>query len=236
MTAQRLSDLLRLARTRRATRDFEPHDVPEATLRQCLDAARWAPSGYNLQPTHFIVVRDAAQRKRLRWACFDQRQLEEAPAVVVFAGHKHAASEHFETVLSMDREAGATNDHYEQLLQKYVPLAFNTGPLGFGWAWKALAPLGRYLGAAVPSIPAVHRRYWLAKQTALAAMNFMLAAHAAGLASCPMEGFDERRVRQVLNMPRPAVPIVVVPVGYPAKRPRVKTRLPADHLVHWERW
>jgi len=38
----------------------------------------------------------------------------------------------------------------------------------------------------------VHRRYWLAKQAGLSAMSFMLAATAAGLATCPMEGFSDR--------------------------------------------
>jgi nitroreductase len=82
----------------------------------------------------------------------------------------------------------------------------------------------------------VHRRYWLAKQVGLSAMNFMLAAHAAGLASCPMEGFDSRRVGRVLGLPSHVEPMLVVPVGYAATSNQIKTRLPLSQLVHRECW
>ena len=36
---------------------------------------------------------------------------------------------------------------------------------------------------------------------AAAAMVFMLAAHAEGLGTCPMEGFDESRVKRLLRLP-----------------------------------
>lgn len=231
-----LSDLMPLIQRRRATRRFTDRDVPDATLDELLDAARWAPSGYNLQPTHFVVVRDATRREALRAACMDQGQITEAPAVVVFCGDRRVAYRHFEHVIRRDKEAGAINEEYETLLRKFVPLAFHTHPLGLNWLWKAtLPPLVRYV-APVPSLPAVNRRYWLAKQAALAAMNFMLAATAAGLATCPMEGFDELRVSRLLKLPAAVLPILVVPVGYAADDQAIKTRLPADRLVHREAW
>ena len=67
-------------------------------------------------------------------------------------------------------------------------------------------------------------------------MNFMIAAEAAGLATCPMEGFDERRVQKALGIPRHYLPILVTPVGYSAEGDPAKTRLPLEHLVHRDRW
>lgn len=166
----------------------------------------------------------------------NQNQVTETPVTVVFCGDKRVAYRHFVHVLRHDKEAGAIDVEYETLLRKFVPLAFHTHPLGLGWLWKAtLPPLARF-AVPVPSIPAVRRRYWLAKQAALAAMNFMLAATAAGLATCPMEGFDERRVARVLKLPRSVLPIIVVPVGYTADDKTVKTRLPLERLVHREVW
>ena len=40
-----------------------------------LEAARWAPSGFNLQPTQFVVVVDADLKKSLRSACMNQIQM-----------------------------------------------------------------------------------------------------------------------------------------------------------------
>ncbi len=237
METDDLKAFLELAKSRRSVRDFADQGVlPAGVIEQLLEAARWAPSGYNLQPVHFVVVTDPDQKAALRQACMDQRQVSDASAAVVFVGDRDVVKHHFDGVLSMDLEAGAVNSEYERLLRRYVPLAFSTGPAGLGWLWKAtLAPLMGWF-AAVPSMPAVHRRYWLAKQVGLSAMNFMLAAQAGGLATCPMEGFDTRGVRRVLGLPRGMEPMLVVPVGYAAKTDLTKTRLPLASLVHNERW
>jgi len=231
-----LQNLLALAQARRSTRHFTDAPLPDDTMRQLLEAARWAPSGYNLQSTHFVVVTDPAKREALRGACMNQRQITEAPTTVVFTGDKQVMHANLQRVLQMDRDAGATNEKYESLMRKMVPLAFETGPMGLGWLWKAALPPVAGWFTPMPSIPAVKRRYWLAKQAALSAMNFMLAAEAAGLATCPMEGFDERRVRRVLGIPRRHLPIIITPVGYAADTDQTKTRLPLNELVHHERW
>ncbi len=44
------------ARTRMSCRAFLDTPVPEETVREILDAARWAPSGGNLQPWHVHVL------------------------------------------------------------------------------------------------------------------------------------------------------------------------------------
>lgn len=226
----------RLARSRRATRHFLPDPIPPGLLDRLIETARWAPSGYNLQPTHFLVVTDPTIRRRLRSACMDQAQIEEAPAVLVLCGDRCVARNHFENMLRLEREAGASTPEYEAKLRWVVPLAFNVGPLGLGWLWKAiLIPLARII-RPVPEIPAVHRRFWVVKQVMLTAMSLMLAAESAGLSTLPMEGFDERRVRRVLGIPRTCVVPVVIALGYARPQPRTKTRLPIETLIHREKW
>src|SRR5438874_9616367 len=82
--AERL--LSEVVRERRATPHFEPTPVPDEDLRQILQAGLSAPSGFNLQPWRFIVVRDAEQRKRLRPAVHNQLKIEQAPVVIVACG------------------------------------------------------------------------------------------------------------------------------------------------------
>ncbi len=230
-----LDDFEKIALDRRAVRNFKPDPLPDGLLERLLTIAHWAPSGYNLQPTNYVVVTQPERKKALRTACFWQRQIEEAPATVVFTGDKHVYRNNFERMIECERQAGILHEKYEQSLRKFVPLAFETGPMGLGWAWKCAAPLAARF-RPIPSIPAVQRRYWLSKQVALCAMNFMLAAKAAGLGTVPMEGFDERRVRQVLSIPRSQIVVLVVPVGYPADQDLKRTRLPLKEFVHWEKW
>ncbi len=231
-----LDTLEHLIKARRATRHFRPDPLPEGVIDRILDAARWAPSGYNLQPAHFTVVTDSSIKPALHRACMNQAAIEEAPAIIVFTGDRHVAANHFESSLRADRQAASMTDEYERALYKYVPLAFQRGPLQLNWLWKAtLIPVIR-LATPVPQMPAVHMREWLTRQVMLAAMNFMLAAEAAGLNTCPMEGFDERRVRRVLNIPRSHVVVMISPLGYTATPGQTKSRLPLDRLVHHDRW
>lgn len=236
MDTQGLQTFLELARTRRSVRDFLPDPVPAEVIDQLLEAARWAPSGYNLQPVHYVVVTDPDRRQALRKASMNQRQIAEAPAVVVLVADRHVAKRHTDRVLAMDVEAGAADDTYRALMRKFVWLAFATGPAGLNWLWKALlAPPMRWF-VAIPNMPAVHRRYWLGKQVGLSGMNLLLAAHASGLAGCPMEGFDTRRVTKALKLPRGLEPMLMVPIGYPARTDLKKSRLPLADLVHRETW
>lgn len=234
--ADALAEFEGLVQRRRAVRNFRPDPIPDPVLERLLDAARWAPSGYNLQPTHFYVVTDPALKQRLFEPCMKQRQVLDAHATVVFSGDRRVAANHFAAVLAAERAVGSISPEYEAMLRKYVPLAFGQGPLGLGWLWKAvLAPL-MSLAMPLPSIPAVHKRYWLAKQVCLSAMVFMLAAEAAGLATVPMEGFDERRVKRALGIPRWHVVPVLAPVGYAADVKLKKSRLPLAGMTHWNRW
>ena len=52
------------------------------------------------------------------------------------------------------------------------------------------------------------------KTTALACQNLMLALTAQGLGSCPMEGFDEHRVKKILGLGRGTQIVMVIGTGF----------------------
>ena len=55
-------------RKRRTVRDYAARGVPKAVLESCLATATRAPSGANLQPWHFTVIRDPAIKREIRKA------------------------------------------------------------------------------------------------------------------------------------------------------------------------
>ena len=71
---------------RYSVRAYEDTPVEQEKLDRILDAARLAPSGANHQPWKFVVVRDAATRKKLAPACNDQAFVAEAPVVIAGVG------------------------------------------------------------------------------------------------------------------------------------------------------
>lgn len=56
------------ARLRRTVREFSSDDVPDAVIALAIEAASLAPSGANMQPWKFVVVRDPAVKREIRIA------------------------------------------------------------------------------------------------------------------------------------------------------------------------
>ena len=76
-------DFWETVRGRRSVRKYDPgKEVSEKELRMMLETASEAPSAGNLQPWHFVVVRDASAKEQLAQAALGQTFLTAAPIVV----------------------------------------------------------------------------------------------------------------------------------------------------------
>jgi nitroreductase len=75
--------------TRRSVRAYKPDPVPDEVLRRVLDGARMAPSANNLQPWHFIVVRDQTTRRNLADLAAGQTFVGQAPVIIVCCGKRY---------------------------------------------------------------------------------------------------------------------------------------------------
>jgi nitroreductase len=62
----RYEDLLDLVKSRRTVRAFKPDPVPEELVNKMLEVARWAPTGFNMQPMEFLVVEDPELRRAIK--------------------------------------------------------------------------------------------------------------------------------------------------------------------------
>lgn len=56
---------LKLAKARKSTYEFSNKPVKKELIKQILEAGRWAPSCANVQPWHFIVVRNKKMISRI---------------------------------------------------------------------------------------------------------------------------------------------------------------------------
>ena len=75
-------DVLEAIKTRRSIRSYLPQEVPQEHMNTVLEAARLAPSGANRQTWKFVVVRDAATRRRLADITRGQDFIADAPVVI----------------------------------------------------------------------------------------------------------------------------------------------------------
>jgi nitroreductase len=76
---------------RRSARAYLPDPVPEDKLERILEAGRIAPSASNIQPWHFIVVRDEHKREKLAKSGVFARFLSQSPVVIVGCGNRKAS-------------------------------------------------------------------------------------------------------------------------------------------------
>jgi nitroreductase len=172
---------------RRATPSFDGSPIPNEDLKKIIEAGLRAPSGYNMQPWRFVVVRTAEQKRRLRWASFNQPKVEEASVVIVACGDADGwRTGDLEEMLRMGCEGGMPENYAEQARQN-IP---------------------NYLSNH-PNLTA-----WLNKHVMIAFTSMMLMAEVSGYDTAPMEGFEQEKVREVLKLPLSYHVVALLAIGH----------------------
>jgi nitroreductase len=65
--------LLELFKGRRTLRAIKPDPIPDDLVEKLLEAARWAPTGFNMQPLEMLVVKDLDLRAAIKQIVDDYR-------------------------------------------------------------------------------------------------------------------------------------------------------------------
>jgi nitroreductase len=78
-------DVFEAIRTMLAIRRYQDRPVPEATIRRILEAGRLTGSAKNLQPWHFIVIRDRERLRQLGALAPTGPYVAQAPLAIVVA-------------------------------------------------------------------------------------------------------------------------------------------------------
>jgi|TARA_Y100000310_G_scaffold338859_1_gene429728 nitroreductase len=71
--------------TRLTVRQFKSDPVPDDVVMKLLRAGQWAPSSRNLQPWHFIVVRDRDMLRQIGGIATSGSFVSEAPMAIAIA-------------------------------------------------------------------------------------------------------------------------------------------------------
>jgi nitroreductase len=207
-------DFFDTVRARRSVRHFTDREVPDEVVEKAVAAALIAPNSSNMQPWEFYWVRTPELKQRLVTACFSQSAAGTAKHLLVAVARVDTWRRNRDLVLANLGGQSAPKpvlDYYT----KVVPLSYAQGPFNLlalpKWIFFALMGLFR----PAPRRPVTRADLFevVTKTTALACENLMLAITAQGFASCPMEGFDECRVKRVLGIGRHARVVMVLGIG-----------------------
>ncbi len=196
----------------RAMRRLKPDPVPEDLLVKLIDAAHHAPSGANAQPARWIVVRDAAQRRRIADLNLAAVQAYmEMRATRPLLPHQQAERQ---------ERIGRAVQWQAEHLHEIPVLVFACLELGTAPAATFMAGLSAG-GSVWPGV-----------------QNLLLAARALGLGATPtgIVFRDRAAVKAVLGLPDAIEPVCMIPVGYPMGKFGPVTRQPVQEVMRWDRW
>ncbi|MEQ9546680.1 MAG: nitroreductase family protein [Marinobacter sp.] len=231
-----LDEFRKVVRSRRSVRRFTNEPVPQHVLDDCLDLAMLAPNSSNLQPWEFFVVRTPELKDRLAEACLGQNAAKTAPVLIAVVARTDTWRQHSRMALEQwpeEKLPGIVEKYYS----KIAPIHYNQGPFGLLGIAKKTAGLFVGLSRPVPRGPYSinEMKVWATKSTALAAENLMLALRAHGYDSCPMEGFDECRVRRLLKLPEKGLVTMIMAAGKRSDKGvyNRQYRFSKDELVHY---
>lgn len=201
--------------SRRSVRIFDGTPIPEKIMERCLENALLAPNSSNLQQWEFYLVRSEDKKKELIKACLNQMAAKSAAELVVAVARTATWKLHAEEMLRIFGKAKGVPKEAIGYYSKIVPFVYSLGPLGiFGHLKRVLFFLRGFSAPVIREpVTKAHIRQWAVKSTALGVENLMLSLRAYGFDSCPMEGYDSKRIRKILDLPRDAVVVMVIAAG-----------------------
>jgi nitroreductase len=57
--------LLELVKQRRSIHRFKPDPIPDEYIEKIIEGAHWAPSGINLQPWEFVIIKEPELKEQI---------------------------------------------------------------------------------------------------------------------------------------------------------------------------
>ncbi len=194
-----------------ASKHFDQNkQIPEAELKEILEATRLAPSSNGLQAWKFVVVTNAELRLKLLPVCFNQSQITEASALVFFCARTDLMGEN-----------GVIN-RWVQLTKKEQNRTD-----------EEAAKYKVYLEEGITRRSESDSVNWVQKQVYIPAQVLILAAADKGIDSCPMEGFIPDEVAKVLELPEYIKPTVLVSLGFRNMEQPKKVRFAFEEIVEF---
>jgi nitroreductase len=206
------TDIIKALNWRYATKTFDAaKKVSEGDKAVLIEALRLSPSSFGLQPWRFFIVTDPEVRKKLRAAAYDQPQVTDASFLVVFTVNKNVDDKY------VDGYTKAIAD------TRGVPIE---SLKGFEDGIK-----GSLKGKTQAEVTA-----WSSRQVYIALGTLLTSAAVLGVDACPMEGFDNAKVDEILGLGSLGfASLAFAAVGYRATGDKYanakKVRFPKEQVI-----
>lgn len=208
---------------RRSVRHYKDLPIDTDKVKNCLELAVLAPNSSNMQLWEFYHIVNPEILKKLSVACLDQTAATTAQQMVVFVTRQDLFRERRTKMMALETQNVLKNSpverqekrikRWEMYYGKVIPFLYARlfGILGI--FRKILVNIVGLFRPITYQVSESDMRIVVHKTCALAAQTFMLAMANEGYDTCPMEGFDSRRAKNMLNLPMGAEINMVISCG-----------------------
>ena len=174
--------------TRRTVRHYSAEPVSDGLIDEAIAIAGSAPSGANLQPWRFVVVRDPATKRRIRLAAEEEER----------AFYEQRAPDDWLKAL------GPLGTDWRKDFLEVAPCLIVVFRIEYG--------IERDENGEERHI----KHYYVGESVGIACGFLLAALHIAGLATLTHTPSPMGFLASILDRPKNEKPFLLIPVGYPA--------------------
>lgn len=208
---------------RRSIRHYNTSIIDPSKVKDCLELATLAPNSSNMQLWEFYHITDMEVLQKLSVACLNQKSATTAQQMVVFVTRQDLFRSRAKRIMDMEMLNVLKNSPKEKQASRLKNWKLYYGKIMpflyvrfFGLIGLLRKIFVNIIGIFRPIVYQVSEndsRIVVHKTCALAAQTFMLSMANEHYDTCPMEGFDSRRVKRILKLPYGAEINMVVSCG-----------------------
>ncbi len=216
-TSSKAEQYAELVHSRRSVRKYDADSAfDHEAVTRALNLATLSPNSSNMQLWQFHRVISDDKREQLAKLCMGQNAAKTARELIVITTTPYKWKQRAKMNAAQIRDAfngreDATSKRAVKYYEKLIPFLYRNDNFGIMGAIRKV--IVAYLGRKKPMVREVSKadlRVCLHKSTSLAAMTFMTAMRAEGYDTCPMEGFDSKRVKQLLGLnPKDEITMII---------------------------
>ena len=175
---------------RYATKKFDNHrHLDKDQLDLLAKAFNLTATSYGLQPCRLVIITDEEIKKKMVPYAYGQTQVNEASAVLVLC--------------TTHVDDAYVRDYFKMVEQQR------------GTPEEVLQPFREFLESEFSSKAQKEVQQWARNQAYLIMGNLLTVCALEKIDSCPMEGFDPKKIDQLLGLEKVGLEsVLLLPVGY----------------------
>ena len=196
---------------RRSVRQYQNIPIDSEKVKHCLELATLAPNSSNMQLWEFYHITTPAVLKKIAVCCLSQESATTAQQVVVFVTRQDFYRKRAKKMLTLESLNIYNNSPYEKQQARIkrwklyygtiMPLLYARFGGMLGCLRKCMVHIVGLFRPIIYQVSENDMRVVVHKTCALAAQTFMLAMANEKYDTCPMEGFDSKKVKRLLKLP-----------------------------------